>query len=79
MSITRFLAGFIAVGALGFGVVGAHADSPNGPDAGIGIAGYNVPYQYSASGLPPGQSYTRLPHYRYGYRKFGHNVYYHGY
>jgi hypothetical protein len=79
MSITRFLAGFIAVGVLAFGVVGAHADSANGPDAGIGIPGYNVPYQYSASGLPPGESHAR-PNYRHSYRKYGaHNGYHRWY
>jgi hypothetical protein len=51
-STTRFLTGFIVVAALGFGIVGAEADG-NGPDAGIGIAGYNLQYNYSADGLGP--------------------------
>jgi hypothetical protein len=76
MSLHAILTGVIAVGALGFGVAGARAQSPNnGPDAGIGIPGYNVPYAHSASGLGPGESYYPRPHYRYSYRKFGHNVY----
>ena len=58
-SITRFLSGFIAAAAFGFGVVGADADGANGPDAGIGIAGYNLDYQYSADGSGPG--YQRHP------------------
>jgi hypothetical protein len=53
-STTRFLAGFIVAGAIGFGVVGAHAVGLNGPDAGIGIAGYNSQYSYSADGTGPG-------------------------
>ena len=75
MSTTRFLTGLLVAGALGFGATGASADSPNGPDAGIGIPGYNVPYSHSASGLGPGQSYHPRPHYRYSYQKFGHKVY----
>jgi hypothetical protein len=79
MSITRFMAAFIAVSALSFGVVGAaEADSANGPDAGIGIPGYNMQYQYSASGLPPGQSYGR-PHYGRAHRRYAHNRHYRRY
>jgi len=52
-STTRFLAGFIAAAALGFGVVGAAAEGANGPDAGIGIAGYDSPYNLSADGIGP--------------------------
>ena len=52
-STTLFLTGFIAVAALGFGVAGAKANQ-NGPDAGIGIPGYNLQYNYSADGIGPG-------------------------
>jgi hypothetical protein len=72
---TKILTGFIIAAALGFGTIVAQADSPNGPDAGIGIPGYNVPYSHSASGLGPGQSYNQRHHYRYSYQKFGHKVY----
>jgi hypothetical protein len=58
-STTRFLTGFVAVAALGFGVVGAEAVGTNGPDAGIGISGYTGDYQYSADGIGPG--YPRHP------------------
>ena len=51
-STIRFLTGFIAVAALGFGILGAEADT-NGPDAGIGIPGYNLQYNYSADGIGP--------------------------
>jgi hypothetical protein len=75
-STTRFLAGFIAVAALG--VVGAQADGANGPDAGIGIAGYNMDYQYSADGSGPG--YPRHPlapeqQYRGSYQNYGPHYY----
>jgi hypothetical protein len=74
-STTRFLTGFILAAALGFGVVGAKADSANGPDAGIGIEGYNLDYDHSADGSGPGyprhpelqqqqqHQYTYHPHY----------------
>jgi hypothetical protein len=72
-STTRFLTGFIAVAALGFGVVVAQADGANGPDAGIGITGYNLDYQYSADGSGPG--YQRHPvnpeQYQDSYQKYG--------
>jgi hypothetical protein len=53
-STTRLLTGFIVAAALGFGVAGAQADSANGPDAGIGIPGYNLDYDHSADGSGPG-------------------------
>jgi hypothetical protein len=77
-STTRFLTGFIVAGALGFGVVGAEADGANGPDAGIGIPGYNLDYQYSADGSGPG--YPRHPvaaehQYQDSYQKYGPHYY----
>ncbi len=79
LSIKRPLTALLVVGALALGGVGeamgAGGDNANGPDAGIGIPGYNVPYSHSASGLGPGQSYHPRPHYRYSYQKFGHKVY----
>jgi hypothetical protein len=53
-STTRFLTGLISLAALGLGVVGAAAEGANGPDAGIGIAGYDSPYNNSADGIGPG-------------------------
>jgi hypothetical protein len=58
-STKRFLTGSVVAAALGFGVVGAQADSANGPDAGIGIPGYNLDYDHSADGSGPG--YQRHP------------------
>jgi hypothetical protein len=79
-STTRFLTGFTVVAALGFGVVGAEAmgDNANGPDAGIGITGYNLDYEHSADGSGPG--YPRHPvapesYYRYSYGKLGPHHY----
>jgi hypothetical protein len=73
-STTRFLTGFIVAGALGFGVVSAQADSANGPDAGIGIEGYNLDYDHAADDSGPG--YQRHPelqqqHHQYSYHKYG--------
>jgi hypothetical protein len=76
-STTRFLTGFVVAGALGFGVVGAHADSANGPDAGIGIQGYNLDYDHAANGSGPG--YPRHPdprrHHQYSYHRYGSHHY----
>jgi len=76
-STTRFLTGFIVAGALGFGVVAAEADSTNGPDAGIGIPGYNLDYDKSADGSGPG--YPRHPvrqrHHQYYHHKYGSHHY----
>jgi hypothetical protein len=77
-STTRILTGIVVAGALGFGVVGARADSTNGPDAGIGIEGYNLDYDKSADGSGPG--YPRHPelqqrHHQYSYHKYGPHHY----
>jgi hypothetical protein len=75
-SSTRFLTGFIFAGALGFSV-GAQADSADGPDAGIGIQGYNLDYDHAADGSGPG--YARHPdphrHHQYSYHKYGPHHY----
>jgi hypothetical protein len=77
-STTRLLTGFIVAGALALGVVGAQADNTNGPDAGIGIPGYNLDYNYAADGSGPG--YPRHPelqprHHQYSYHKYGSHHY----
>jgi hypothetical protein len=80
ISSTRFLTGFIAVAALGVGIVGAQADGANGPDAGIGIPGYNLDYEHSADGSGPGYPRHPAPE-RYQqdqYRNYGPH-YYNGY
>jgi len=59
ISINKPLTGLLVAGALAFSVVGAMADSANGPDAGIGIEGYNLDYDHSADGSGPG--YPRHP------------------
>jgi hypothetical protein len=71
-STTRFLTGLIVASALGFGVVAAQADSTNGPDAGIGIPGYNVDYDKSADGSGPGYPRHPVRHWRHHqYSKYG--------
>jgi hypothetical protein len=79
-STTRLLTGFIVAGALGIGIVGAQADNTNGPDAGIGIPGYNLDYNYAADGSGPG--YPRHPEvqqqqqqHQYSYHKYGAHHY----
>jgi hypothetical protein len=70
----RFLAGFIVAGVLGFGVAGAQADGLNGPDAGIGIPGYNGRYNFSADGIGPGaRSYYPEQYHQYSYGQYGHH------
>jgi hypothetical protein len=72
-STTRFLTGFIVAGALGVGVVDAQADNTNGPDAGIGIPGYNLDYNYAADGSGPGYPRHRelqQRHHQYSYHKY---------
>jgi hypothetical protein len=70
---TTLVTGFILAGVLGFGIVAAQADGANGPDAGIGIPGYNLDYDHAADGSGPGyprhpelqqqqQQYTYPPH-----------------
>jgi len=77
-STARFLTGFIAIAALGFGVVGAAAEGANGPDAGIGIAGYDSQYNFSADGIGP--SWRRNapePQYQDSYPNYGPHYYHH--
>jgi len=77
-STTRLLAGFVFVSAFALGVAGAQAQSANGPDAGIGIAGYNLDYDHAADGSGPG--YPRHPelqqrHQQYSYHRYGTHHY----
>jgi hypothetical protein len=74
---TKLLTGFILAAALGFGVVGAKAESANGPDAGIGIEGYNLDYEHSADGSGPG--YPRHPELQQQQHQYNsyHPRYYH--
>ena len=70
--------GLIVASALCFGAIGARADNPNGPDAGIGIPGYNLDYNYAADGSGPG--YPRHPelqhrHHEYSSRKYAPHHY----
>jgi len=67
---TTLLTGFILAAALGFGVVGAKADSANGPDAGIGIVGYNLDYDHAADGSGPG--YPRHPELQQQQRRYAY-------
>jgi hypothetical protein len=75
-STTRLLTGIVIAGALGFTLADAQADSANGPDAGIGIPGYNLDYDHAANGSGPG--YPRHPAMPRHHRKYGSH-YYSGY
>ncbi len=50
----RLLGGSVIVASFALGAFGASAESANGPDAGIGIPGYNLNYEHSADGSGPG-------------------------
>jgi hypothetical protein len=74
----RLLTGLIFAAVLGSGIAGARAENANGPDAGIGIPGYNLNYEHSADGSGPG--YQRHPMiyqhpHKYSYRKYGTHEY----
>jgi hypothetical protein len=72
---TTLLTGFVLAAALGFGVVGANAESANGPDAGIGIEGYNLDYDHAADGSGPG--YPRHPELQQQEHQYRYHQHYH--
>ncbi len=82
LSIKRPLTALLVVGALALGGVGeamgAGGDNANGPDAGIGIPGYNLDYEHSADGSGPGYPrYRAAPEHQYqgSYQKYGPHYY----